>query len=349
MDLILTILKVGGILVSGALGILGTTTETRDKETNRLTSWGKWALCLTVAGFAVALGAQIFETLKQKNEEIESRKRTETMLKRLGETVDGIDRIVTPITGSISVNAVYELPANDSIPIANTTIRKLQDYFDQYLNSNPRTGNDTAVGILDVDYWIYHTQPKPGTPPRNLVIFRLDRFLREFPADPTLQGIRKLLESLRKPTLGVQLATAPREGNLVPLLNRIVNLSSLEREPASAAVYYALPSRRILVHWQYNFPKEAWGNNGKFVSLHDLANAYCYLELDWRDGYPDPLRPIVADLQFGDYFSASLDTFTPTTDQYIVQATMPSQTEIMSANASRFMMPYPITSKLYSP
>jgi hypothetical protein len=54
-----TILKFAGIIVSGALGILGTVTVTRNKRTGRLTRWGKWALGLTIAGFITALGPQI--------------------------------------------------------------------------------------------------------------------------------------------------------------------------------------------------------------------------------------------------------------------------------------------------
>jgi hypothetical protein len=78
-----TILKFLGILVSGALGILGTVTETRNKRTGRLTPWGRWALSLTLAGAIVALGAQVFDTLNQRHQEATQTKTTNRLLRNL--------------------------------------------------------------------------------------------------------------------------------------------------------------------------------------------------------------------------------------------------------------------------
>src|ERR1043165_7233942 len=90
MDL-LTILKFAGIIVSGALGILGTVTETRNKETLRLTTWGRCALWLTIAGFAVALGAQLAETIKQNQEQAKSRKDAEAQIKQANEVLKRLE------------------------------------------------------------------------------------------------------------------------------------------------------------------------------------------------------------------------------------------------------------------
>jgi len=103
MDLLLTILKFSGIIVAGALGILGTVTETRNKKTGRLTRWGKWALRLTIAGFATALLAQIAEQIKgqkdsQKAQDITNRQLQKaeislTYLERLGTRFDTLSFI----------------------------------------------------------------------------------------------------------------------------------------------------------------------------------------------------------------------------------------------------------------
>jgi hypothetical protein len=90
MDL-LTVFKFAGILVSGALGILGTLTETRDKTTGRLTRWGNWALRLTIAGFATALCAQIAESLKNTHEDTESRKHTELQLQQASNVLQRLE------------------------------------------------------------------------------------------------------------------------------------------------------------------------------------------------------------------------------------------------------------------
>ena len=59
------VLKMIGILVAGVLGVLGTITETRNKETGRLTYWGRCALALTVAGSLLALGSQIVDSVTE--------------------------------------------------------------------------------------------------------------------------------------------------------------------------------------------------------------------------------------------------------------------------------------------
>src|SRR5258706_4796139 len=66
---ILMILKYAGIGISGAAGISGTVTETKDKKTGRLNSWGKLAFGLAIAGFVVALGSQIAEHINNKSEQ----------------------------------------------------------------------------------------------------------------------------------------------------------------------------------------------------------------------------------------------------------------------------------------
>ena len=102
---ILTILKFAGIIVSGALGILGTATKTHEevelppleegglpRKVKRLTHWGRWALCLTIAGFVTALGSQIVESVKKQHEDAESRARTEDQIKQANEVLKRLEQ-----------------------------------------------------------------------------------------------------------------------------------------------------------------------------------------------------------------------------------------------------------------
>src|SRR5437868_3505002 len=66
---ILIILKYAGTGISGAAGISGTVTETKDKKTGRLNPWGKLAFGLAIAGFVVALGSQIAEQINNKSDQ----------------------------------------------------------------------------------------------------------------------------------------------------------------------------------------------------------------------------------------------------------------------------------------
>jgi|ERR1039458_5074233 hypothetical protein len=126
MDLFLTILKFAGIIVSGALGILGTITETRNKKTGRLTHWGKWALNLTVAGFATALLAQIAEQIKgqrdsQKAQEVANHQMlllsnsVQQASQQIGlaqASLDQIERVTTRLEDFKAITT-FECPAYD--------------------------------------------------------------------------------------------------------------------------------------------------------------------------------------------------------------------------------------------
>lgn len=93
MDLFFTILKFAGIIVSGALGILGTATKTRDDENNCLTPWGQWALALTIGGLAVALGAQIAEEVKSKHQAERTSARALRQIRATQTTLESLQRL----------------------------------------------------------------------------------------------------------------------------------------------------------------------------------------------------------------------------------------------------------------
>ena len=95
MDILLVILKFAGLIVGGTLGILGTLFETKEdvvvpakdgqpeRTEKRLNHWGKRALTLTVAGFGIALVAQISEEVKSARESANSQQRAESLLNEI--------------------------------------------------------------------------------------------------------------------------------------------------------------------------------------------------------------------------------------------------------------------------
>ncbi len=83
-DIILSLLKYGGIIVAGMSGLLGTLTRTHDAK-RRLTSWGKVSVVITLVGLLVAIGSQYTEGVRQKQEAKESKEKNTRILEELHE------------------------------------------------------------------------------------------------------------------------------------------------------------------------------------------------------------------------------------------------------------------------
>jgi len=367
------ILKFLGILVAGILGVLGTVTETRNKDTHRLTRWGKWALWLTITGLFVALGAQMFDTLRERRVDQESREQTNTLLGKLeqqgnqskviltnlgeeselqNQTLDAVERVVTPISGLLKVSAIYEVPSNDTLPGDNTSVADFESYLDRYLaDPSSKFGSGHSIGYIDVD-WLRNIKTQPNAEPPKLVGITYDLFLKERPENGRFN---RLFESFKNPTLDI---TITKE-TLIPQgkLGKNTLLFSGETQPlltpssdggtdASVFIYYALPMKRLFVEWQFTILKLKLPNG--FLSLHDVAKSYCYFQNHWM-GTPDPMTPLVTDLQFDRYFSISLDKFQITPDFQTEMAQIPSEPDIIAGRASRysFIRPYPLMSRVY--
>jgi hypothetical protein len=105
MDLFLTIMKFAGLALSGALGILGTVTDTHEevlvpaqdgrpeRRVKKLTVWGKRLLALTVLGLAVALAAQMAELAKSQSEAQQASLRAMRQTRATQATLDALQRI----------------------------------------------------------------------------------------------------------------------------------------------------------------------------------------------------------------------------------------------------------------
>jgi hypothetical protein len=132
------ILKVVGILVAGVLGVLGTITETRDKENNQITLWGRCVLALTVAGSLLALGSQVVDS-------ITSNERDHTILQNLQEQSNKANSILTQDSNILSGIRQQSTTTNELLKqngdiltsthaqstVATTSLRSIQDLLSQ--------------------------------------------------------------------------------------------------------------------------------------------------------------------------------------------------------------------------
>jgi hypothetical protein len=129
MDLFLTIMKFVGLAVSGALGILGTLTDTHEeivilgaegaapRKAKRLTIWGRRILALTIAGLTVALAAQIAEEIKSARDARQAAARAALQLRATQTTIDNIHRMqLNQSTMSLRVKANFTITNQAILP-----------------------------------------------------------------------------------------------------------------------------------------------------------------------------------------------------------------------------------------
>jgi hypothetical protein len=249
---------------------------------------------------------------------------------------------VTPIKEKLAVNAVFELPET------NRWVVRLRDQVDRYLATATNFTNG-PVGVLDVDYWIFHAEPKSNAPPSKLVVVRPKRFNNEFLFNAD-QNAGYLLDSLMNPNLQMTVCREPSPGtsfeNLYETLPFLLN-ASLAFKTNEFSLYYALPSKRLLAHWQYQPPISTLSTPAFTLSLHDVAKAYCYFKLIPDKRYNISLRPFIVDVQFDSYPSMTMESFKPSNMNDVYEAIIPPENEVQHRLVSRFFMPYALTSKLF--
>src|SRR5579863_7787895 len=98
MDIVLTILKLAGLVLAGAFGALGLLKDFRDDKTKALTKWGKIALYGILASTALAFIAQVLDSAKSAHDAKESEKRAQDQIARSNEILTDINRSLNPLT-----------------------------------------------------------------------------------------------------------------------------------------------------------------------------------------------------------------------------------------------------------
>ena len=157
-----TVLKFVGILVSGALGVLGTVTETRNKRDNALTYWGRCALWLTIAGAALALGAQLFDSISERHRDHEiltglqsQTANTQSILEQDGHILSQINDQSATTNNILKQNRDILSNTHQQSTVASASLDSIQDLLTQFNeisisaefvlpNSDPRVSALTA-------------------------------------------------------------------------------------------------------------------------------------------------------------------------------------------------------------
>jgi hypothetical protein len=98
MDIVLTILKLAGLVLAGAFGALGLLKDFRDDKTKVLTKWGKIALYGILASTALAFIAQALDSAKSAHDAKESEMRAQDQIARSNEILTDLNRSLNPLT-----------------------------------------------------------------------------------------------------------------------------------------------------------------------------------------------------------------------------------------------------------
>lgn len=187
MDL-LTYIQIAGFLLAGAGGTLATFSDTRrqdEQHTTHLTKKGWGAILLTAAGIALGVAGQVMAN-KQSEEETTKvlthltvqAEQGNKILNNLGQqgvliqqSLDDIERIITPINKKIFINAIFELPET------NPSVAQLQNHLDNFIDVSTNNRHDDSFGVVDVDYFLHKT----NIPPSKLAIIQPVRLLDSLP------------------------------------------------------------------------------------------------------------------------------------------------------------------------
>jgi hypothetical protein len=108
MTLVLSILKLAGIVFTGAFAILGLLTDFKDTQTKQITKWGRIALIGIFASTALSFVSQVLESAKAARDARESEKQSQAQLSRSTEVLNNLNRSLNPL---VNVRVTYWLRA----------------------------------------------------------------------------------------------------------------------------------------------------------------------------------------------------------------------------------------------
>jgi hypothetical protein len=258
----LAVLKIVGVLITGASGVLALITETKTTDKRHLTKAGRLLLGLGVIGFIVAFGAQLTESYKAKADDDASKARTEKLLKEIARAVTRID--------SISMDVSVHWPIEE--PALSTYRNRLQELIEQADADYPKAGTES------------HGLKVTERNPEHVNIFTIPDGSAAFPVSSDGTAF-ELFNSAAHPHIFIY-KQAPDEDVLKAFAK-----SGLEPLPRADLTLIPRGGRRhtmIVTHHDFNtetpfsiadnvtgleVPRESWSQSKEAISLTDLAGA----------------------------------------------------------------------------
>jgi hypothetical protein len=318
-----TLLKFVGIVVAGALGVLGTVTETRNKETSQLTIWGRCALWLTIAGAGVAFGAQLFDSINQAA-------RDKSLLQQNNDILSKLEAQSTTANKSLDLLHAQSTTANKSLDLlqaqfitGNASLDSIQDLLSQFngvhINAEfelPQTDRRVAALAGELHGWANSDIPELNSArgATNCVGFNLRKHNATIICSPlnwnqtTLSAALPSLKLLSDVWGALPLMTGRVWINrinkpLTTLLNgnsRQSDLfffnSSFGAGNQGGMIYYESNKKIYIMPSFFSVDSTnsaCWFSNNTIDGIHHLAGSHIVVEFNWRKSVnssgPDPL------------------------------------------------------------
>jgi hypothetical protein len=344
----LTTFKLAGIVLSGALGIIATCTETRETvripgktpeaathNTKRFTPWGKCALILTIAGLLTAIAAQLKEVSDDQVAERKKQAEMKTQLDTAKASLDSITRLLSRFKG-ISLQAVFEVDSKE------VNLSSLSTQADRYAEriATDRISPTTNVTVL-ID--------RNGSNDWNSITINLEDLTQPelLQSMPALKDLRFFVDAIQIPRLaiGVNYSNSTPSQLSLEMLDTVTRPNLYFHTDAtrpSGRLHFFHGSRRLFLEWAgMTSTRAKWNSDMRIQSIHDLSEAQIGLLL--TSGRSEPLvnsifqsiRPYWMTIDFDNY-PISLIHFTNGNSFFsgtVFAARLPNDQKILSGQA----------------
>jgi hypothetical protein len=318
------VLKIVGILIAGVLGVLGTVTETRDKKTNQITTWGRSVLALTVAGSLLALGSQVVDSISSnerdheilENLQTQSEKAT-SILTQDGDILSGIRQQSTTTNDILSQNTDILKSTHEQSAVATTSLHSIQDILSQIDSVQIEAEfelpqSDPRVAALAREFHQWANSDKGNT--ANCSVFHPHEptaTISCLPFDPSDAALATRVPSLR--LLGAVWNAVPMVIPRVWINRQPKALATLLAPDGMSGDLFMFNCRTLptvsgaLIYYEENRKiylrpgsfasnsknPDCWLSKETVIGVHSIAEAQMVVEFDWKRSPgvvdPDPL------------------------------------------------------------
>jgi hypothetical protein len=279
LDLLLVVTKCLGILFGGSFAILGLLTDFRDKNTNRVTKWGRIALIGIAASTCVSLISQGVESIKAKDDASAQAQRSNKLLTQIA-------RSVSPLR-DIQINYQIEVPLND--PVLASYRQRLLDGMNQIASTPP--GSESPLGSASrgpngVVEWILIPWSSPLMPTDNDVA--ASALLKH--SGISLYFYKTPIDSDAFIRLATQFAPGPRPSPDLSMVVKDENPPPISGNSIPDQLVYDFQNKVLRVSTRQLLSASSFSTS-RMVSVPDLCESQLWVTLfNISPGYPiDPL------------------------------------------------------------
>jgi hypothetical protein len=269
LDTILIALKLIGTLFSGVFGVLGLTTEFRNRRSKQITKWGRLSLLGIVISTIVAIASQSVETVRDKIAEKDAKDKLSQQLKLADTTLNEVERSVLPLT-DLRIGYKVEIPIEN--PLLAGYRKRLTEGYELLQKGdaigNAKFGSAVAGGPGFTDFLL---GPSMRPAKEDGLIYD---FLEQHGMSVTLY---------RQPIDISGLLSPPASGRLRADL-------SFSIEPQPVEVLYETPSGKLyFTVLDTVVDKTRWHGDDRIVSIPDLSGSQLVAQVLGPDMGSGPL------------------------------------------------------------